>query len=127
MMQRLLEASTTYAKERQQFGRPIGKFQSIANRIAEMEVRLEAARLMVYRAAWLKKTGRHALREASLAKLFVSEACLKSALDAVQIHGGYGYMTEFELERELRDAVAGTIYSGTSDIQKMIIAGFRGL
>lgn len=127
MMQRLLEASTTYAKERQQFGRPIGKFQSIANRIAEMEVRLEAARLMVYKAAWLKRTGKHALREAAQVKLFVSEACVQSALDAVQIHGGYGYMTEFEIERDLRDAIAGTIYSGTSDIQKMIIAGFRGL
>jgi alkylation response protein AidB-like acyl-CoA dehydrogenase len=127
VMERLLESSTSYVKERQQFGQPIGKFQSIANRIADMELRLEAARLMVYKAAWLKKTGKHVLREAALAKLFVSEACIQTALDAVQIRGGYGYMTEFEIERDLRDSIAGTIYSGTSEIQKMIIAGFRGL
>lgn len=123
----LLETSVRYAKERQQFGKPIGKFQAIANKIAEMEVRLETARLILYKAAWLKKTGKHALREASIAKLYVSEACIQTCLDAIQIHGGYGYMTEFQIERELRDAIAGTIYSGTSEIQKMIIAGFHGL
>ncbi len=127
MMQRLLETSVHYAKERQQFGQPIGKFQSIANKIAEMDVRLETARLVLYKAAWLKKTGRHPLREASIAKLFVSEACVQSCFDAIRIHGGYGYMTEFEIERELRDAIGGTIYSGTSEIQKMIIASLLGL
>ncbi len=126
-MQRLLETCTHYARERKQFGQPIGKFQSISNKIAEMEVRLETARLVLYKAAWLKKQGRHALREAAVAKLAVSEAFIKSCLDAIQIHGGYGYMTEFEIERELRDAVGGTLYSGTSEIQKLIIAGFRGL
>ncbi len=126
-MQRLLETCTHYARERKQFGQPIGKFQSISNKVAEMEVRLEAARLVLYKAAWLKKQGRHALREAAVAKLAVSEAFIKSCLDAIQIHGGYGYMTEFEIERELRDAVGGTLYSGTSEIQKLIIAGFRGL
>jgi alkylation response protein AidB-like acyl-CoA dehydrogenase len=126
-MQRLLETSVRYAKDRRQFGRPIGRFQAISSKIAEMEVRLETARLVLYRAAWLKSQGKHALREASIAKLYISEACVASCLDALQIHGGYGYMTEFGIERELRDAVAGRIYSGTSEIQKLIIAGLRGL
>jgi alkylation response protein AidB-like acyl-CoA dehydrogenase len=126
-MQRVLEASVRYAKDRRQFGRPIGRFQAISSKIAEMEVRLETSRLVLYRAAWLKSQGKHALREASIAKLHISEACVASCLDALQIHGGYGYMTEFGIERELRDAVAGRIYSGTSEIQKLIIAGLRGL
>jgi hypothetical protein len=126
-MQRLIETCTRYARDRKQFGQPIGKFQSIANKIAEMEVRLETSRLVLYKAAWLKKQGKHALREASIAKLYVSEASVQTSLDAIQIHGGYGYMAEFEIERELRDAVGGTIYSGTSEIQKVIIAGLRGL
>jgi len=126
-MQRLIETCTRYARDRKQFGQPIGKFQSIANKIAEMEVRLEASRLVLYKAAWLKKQGKHALREASIAKLYVSEASVQTSLDAIQIHGGYGYMAEFEIERELRDAIGGTIYSGTSEIQKVIIAGLRGL
>ena len=108
-------------------GKGVGKLQSVANRLVDMGVRLETARLVLYKAAWLKKTGKHALREASIAKLYTSEVCVQSCLDAIQIHGGYGYMTEFQIERELRDAVAGTIYSGTSEIQKMIIAGFHGL
>jgi alkylation response protein AidB-like acyl-CoA dehydrogenase len=126
-MQRLLETSVNYARERQQFGEPIGKFPAIADKIAEMEVRLETARLVLYKAAWLKKQGKHPLREIAIAKLYVSEACVQSCLDAIQIHGGYGYMTEFQIERELRDAVAGKIYSGTSEIQKKIIAGLQGL
>jgi alkylation response protein AidB-like acyl-CoA dehydrogenase len=126
-MQRLLESSVRYAKERQQFGKFIGKFPAVSDRIAEMDVRLETARLILYKAAWLKKMGRHALREASIAKLYVSEACIQTSLDAIQIHGGYGYMTEYQIERDLRDAVAGRIYSGTSEIQKAIIAGFLGL
>lgn len=126
-LQRSLEASTKYAQERRQFGKPIGSFEAVSNKIAEMDVHLEAARLLVYKAAWLKSVGRHATREASIAKLYASEICIKSYLDAIQIHGGYGYMTEYPFERTLRDAVAGTIYSGTSEIQKLIIAGFRGL
>lgn len=126
-MQRLLETSVRYAKERKQFGKPIGKFPAVSDRIAEMDVRLETARLILYKAAWLKKIGRHALREASIAKLYVSEACIRTGLDAIQVHGGYGYMTEYQIERDLRDAIAGTIYSGTSEIQKAIIAGFLGL
>jgi alkylation response protein AidB-like acyl-CoA dehydrogenase len=126
-MQRLLETSVRYAKEREQFGKPIGKFPAVSDRIAEMDVRLEAARLMLHKAAWLKKMGRHAVREASIAKLFVSEAYVQTSLDAIQVHGGYGYMTEYQVERDLRDAIAGKIYSGTSEIQKAIIAGFLGL
>ena len=127
VMQRMLETSVNYARERQQFGEPIGKFPAIADKIAEMEVRLETARLILYKAAWLKKLGRHPLREIAIAKLYVSEACVQSCLDAIQIHGGYGYMTEFQIERELRDAIAGKIYSGTSEIQKKIVAGLQGL
>ena len=126
-MQRLLETSIKYANERRQFGEPIGKFSAVSDRIAEMDVRLEAGRLLLYKAAWLKKSGRHPLREAAIAKLFVSEAYVQSCLDAVKVHGGYGYMTEYQIERELRDAVAGTIYSGTADIQRKIISGFHGL
>jgi alkylation response protein AidB-like acyl-CoA dehydrogenase len=127
VMQRLLETSASYATDRKQFGQPIGKFPAVATKIAEMDIRLEASRLLLYKAAWLKSQGKHPLREAAIAKVFASEACIKSALDAIQVHGGYGYMTEFQIERELRDAVSGTIYSGTSEVQKMIIAGLHGL
>ena len=92
-----------------------------------MDVRLETARLILYKAAWLKAQGRHPMRESSMAKLYVSEACVASCLDAIQIHGGYGYMTEYQIERELRDAISSKIYSGTSEIHKRIIAGLHGL
>jgi alkylation response protein AidB-like acyl-CoA dehydrogenase len=126
MMQRVMETCIKYARERVQFGQPIGKFSAIGNKIADMDVRLETGRLLLYKAAWLKSQGRHPLREASMAKLYVSEACIQSCLDAIQIHGGYGYMTEYQIERELRDAIAGKIYSGTSEIQRVIIAGLHG-
>lgn len=126
-MQRQLETCVRYARERVQFGQTIGKFQSIGNRIADMRVRLEAARLMLYRVAWLKQTGKNAIVEAAAAKLFVSEAFVASSQDAIRIHGGYGYTTEFEIERDLRDAIGGTLYSGTSDIQRNIIARWMGL
>jgi alkylation response protein AidB-like acyl-CoA dehydrogenase len=126
-MQRLLETCVKYARERKQFGQAIGKFPAIANKVAEMDIRLETARLVLYKAAWLKKQGKHPLREAAIAKTYVSEACIQTCMDAIQIHGGYGYMTEYEIERELRDAIAGKIYSGTTEIQKMIIAGLHGL
>lgn len=126
-MQRQLERCVQYARERRQFGKPIGKFESISNRLADMKVRLETARLLVYKVGWLKRHGKQAALEAAMAKLYVSECAVQSNLDAVQIHGGYGYMTEFELERELRDSIAGTIYSGTSEIQRLIIAGCLGV
>jgi alkylation response protein AidB-like acyl-CoA dehydrogenase len=127
MMQRQLENAVKYARERQQFGQPIGKFAAISNKIADMEVRIETGRLALYKAAWLKSQGRHPLKEVSMAKLYVSEAAIQNCLDAIQIHGGYGYMTEYEVERELRDAISGKIYSGTSEIQRVIIAGLHGL
>jgi alkylation response protein AidB-like acyl-CoA dehydrogenase len=123
VMQRLLETCVRYASERQQFGQPIGKFSAIANKIAEMDIRLETARLVLYKAAWLKKLGKHPLREMAIAKAYVTEACIQTCLDAIQIHGGYGYTTEYQIERELRDAISGRIYSGTTEIQKLIIAG----
>ena len=126
-MDRQLEACIHYARTRKQFGQPIGKFQSISNRIAEMKVRLEAARLLLYKVAWLKKVGKPAHMEAALAKLYLSEVFTESSLDAIRIHGGYGYTTEFEVERDLRDAVGGLLYSGTSDMQRNIIARYLGL
>jgi alkylation response protein AidB-like acyl-CoA dehydrogenase len=126
-MERQLEASIRYARERKQFGQSISKFQSVANRIVDMKVRLETARLLLYKVAWLKKQGKAASMEAAMAKLYLSEAFVQSGLDAVATLGGYGYMTEFEVERDLRDAIGGTIYSGTSDIQRNIIALLLGL
>ena len=121
-MERQLERSIAYARERKQFGQRIGKFQAVAHRIVEMKTRLEAARLLLYRQAWL--LGRDTLSDADAAmvKLFLSEALVDSSLDALHVHGGYGYMTEYELERDVRDAIAGRLYSGTSEIQKNIIA-----
>jgi alkylation response protein AidB-like acyl-CoA dehydrogenase len=101
MMQRLIETCVKYARERQQFGQPIGKYSAIANKVADMEVRLETGRLLLYKAAWLKSQGRHALREASMAKLYVSEATVQTCLDAIQIHGGYGYTTRRDFGEDL--------------------------
>lgn len=126
-MQRQLEYAIQYAREREQFGQPIGKFQSVANRIVDMKLRLETARLLLYKVAWLKKSGKNAVMEAALAKLYLSESFIQSSLDAIRTLGSYGYMTEFEVERDLRDAVGGTLYSGTSDIQRNIIARLLGL
>lgn len=126
-MQRQLEHAIQYAREREQFGQPIGKFQSVANRIVDMKLRLETARLLLYKVAWLKKNGKNAVMEAALAKLYLSESFIQSSLDAIRTLGSYGYMTEFEVERDLRDAIGGTLYSGTSDIQRNIIARLLGL
>jgi alkylation response protein AidB-like acyl-CoA dehydrogenase len=126
-MQRLLEQAVEYARTRVQGGRPIGKYQAVSHRIADMKVRLEASRLMVYRAASRLDRARDVALDASTAKLFVSESLVQSALDTVQVLGGYGFMTEYEVERTLRDAVGSTIYSGTSEIQRNIIAGWLGL
>ncbi|HRP94622.1 MAG TPA: acyl-CoA dehydrogenase family protein [Rhodocyclaceae bacterium] len=126
-MERLLDTSVTYARTRQQFGQPIGKFQAVAHKIADMKVQLEAARLLTYRAAWRLQHQRNASLDAAIAKLAVSESLLKTALEAVHVHGGYGYMVEYEVERALRDAVGSTIYSGTSEMQRTIIARWLGL
>jgi alkylation response protein AidB-like acyl-CoA dehydrogenase len=127
VMERQLERSIEYARERVQYHQPIGKFQSVANRIVDMKVRLETARLILYKVAWLKKMGKPTAMEAAMAKLYLSECFVQSGLDAIRTLGGYGYMTEFEVERDLRDAIGGTIYSGTSDIQRNIIARLLGL
>lgn len=126
-MEHQLEMSVRYARERRQFGQPIGRFQSVGNRVADMKVRLETARLILYKVAWLKKMDRPATMEAAIAKLYLSESFVESSLQAIGIHGGYGYMVESEIERDLRDAIGGTIYSGTSDIQRTIIARLLGL
>jgi len=127
VIERLLETAITYSRTRQQFNQTIGKFQAISHKIADMKVQLEAARLLAYKAAWKLANSRSASLDSSIGKLFVSESLLKSALECVQIHGGYGFMVEYEVERVLRDAVAGTIYSGTSEMQRNIIARWLGL
>ena len=116
------EAASAYAKEREQFGRPIASFQGIAFKIADMAVQIDAARLMVYRAAWLKDSGQPYSTEAAMAKLFASEVAKQVTNDAVQVHGGYGYITEYKVERYLRDAKLTEIGEGTSEIQRMVIA-----
>lgn len=126
-MERLLETAIAYARTRSQFGQLIGKFQAVSHRIADMKVSLEAARLLVYRAAWRLEHARSASLDAAMAKLFVSESLLQAALGTVQIHGGYGFMSEYEVERALRDAVGSTLYSGTSEMQRNIIARWLGL
>jgi hypothetical protein len=126
-MERQLEVCIEYVQSRKQFKRPIGKFQSVSNRIVDMKVRLETSRLLLYRVAWLKHSGQDAVMDAAIAKLYLSEAWVQSCLDAVQIHGGYGFTTEFELERDLRDSIGGRIYSGTSEMQRNIIASRLGL
>lgn len=126
-MHRQLEACVQYARERKQFGQSIGKFQSVSNKIADMYLRMEASRMLIYRVAWLKQRGTPAISEAAAAKVYTSEAWVQNSLDAIQIHGAYGYMTDSEVERDLRDSIAGTIYSGTSEIQRLIIARDLGL
>ena len=126
-MRRQLETCVAYARSREQFGQPIGKFQGVSGKLADMYVRLEAARSLIYKVAWLKAQGRSAPAEAAAAKLFTSEAFVRSSQDAIQVHGAYGYMKEAGIERDLRDAVAGTIYSGTSEIQRVVLARMLGL
>ena len=127
VMRRQLEDCIRHARSRKQFGRPIGKNQSVANRIVDMKVRLETCRPLVHRIGELKDRDKPAMLEAALAKLYVSDCFIKSSLDAVQIFGGYGYMTEQQVERDLRDAVGSGLYSGTSEIQRNIIAKALGL
>jgi alkylation response protein AidB-like acyl-CoA dehydrogenase len=126
-LERQIEACVDRAKSWQRFGKPIGKFQSVSNRIADMKLRLETARLLIYKTAWLKAKGKRAAMESALAKLYVSDCLVQSGLDAIQVFGGYGYTTEYGVERDLRDAVGGSIYSGTSEIQRMIVARHLGL
>src|SRR5207245_10612589 len=117
-----LDDCINYARGRRQFGRPIAKFESIANKIADMKVALEASRLLLYYAGWLHGQKKNTVLESAIAKLFVSESHVRSALDALQLSGGYGYMKDYPIEREVRDALSGTLYSGTSEMQRKIIA-----
>jgi acyl-CoA dehydrogenase len=117
-----LEAAAIYANERQQFGRPIGRFDSIANKLADMATEVDAARLLTLRAAWRKERGLPFSREASMAKLFATETANRVAGEAVQIHGGYGYVKEYDVERFYREARVTTIYEGTSEVQRIVIA-----
>ncbi|MDJ0793300.1 MAG: acyl-CoA dehydrogenase family protein [Woeseiaceae bacterium] len=126
-LQRILERSAGFARERKQFGVPISSFQAISHRIAEMRINLELTRLVIAKAAWQIDNGKPSALYSSIGKLLASEACKSACMDAVQIHGGMGYMAEGDLERELRDSIAGTIYSGSSEIQRNIIAKLSGV
>ncbi len=127
LMQRKLEECVEYVRTREQFGRPIGDNQALSHKIAEMAVRIELSRLILYKTAWMKSQGMRAPLESAIAKLFVSESFLSNSLEAVQIHGAYGYSGEYDYERHLRDSVAGRIYSGTSEVQRTIIARQLGV
>ena len=120
-----LEASVAYAKERRTFGKPIAAHQLVQDMIARMVVDIDASRLLLYRAGELKNAGKPNTRETSIAKYYCTEAALRCANDAIQIHGGMGYSNEYPVERYMRDARVATIYEGTSQIQKLIIAGYE--
>jgi butyryl-CoA dehydrogenase len=117
-----LDEAIKYAKEREQFGKPIGKFQAIQWMLAEMATKVEAARNLVYRAAYLKDAGRPYTKEAAMAKLYASRIAREVTSDAVQIHGGYGYTKDYPVERFYREAKITEIYEGTSEVQRMVIA-----
>ncbi len=126
-MARQLDECVTFARKREVFGQPISNYQSVSNRLADMKLRLETSRLLLYRAAWAMDNGGASAAEAALAKLHISEAFVASSLDAIRIHGGKGYLSEAGIERDLRDATGGVIYSGTSDIQRQVIARLLGV
>jgi alkylation response protein AidB-like acyl-CoA dehydrogenase len=117
-----LEASIRYANERRQFDRLIGEFDAIREMLANMAIEVDTARLLTYQAAWLRDQGRPHIKEASLAKWHASEAATRAANWAIQIHGGYGYLAEFNVERYWRDARITEIYEGTTEVQKMVVA-----
>jgi alkylation response protein AidB-like acyl-CoA dehydrogenase len=121
-MRRQLERCMAHAKRRKQFGQAIGKFQSVANKLVDMKLRLETCRPLVYKIGWLKAQGKDATVESAMAKLYVSECFVKSSLDAVQLFGAAGFVAENGIERDLRDSIGSTIYSGTNEIQRNIIA-----
>ncbi|MFW0718113.1 acyl-CoA dehydrogenase [Pedobacter sp. N23S346] len=116
------ELATQYAKERKSFGKPISEHQAIAFKLADMATQIEAARLLVYKAAWLKDQGLPYTQAGSMAKLFASKVAMDVTIEAVQVHGGYGFVKEYHVERLMRDAKITQIYEGTSEIQKMIIS-----
>jgi len=116
------ELAVAYSKEREAFGKPIHKFQGVSFKLADMATEIEAARLMVYRAAWLKDQGMDYAQAAAMAKLYASSVAMKHTVEAVQVHGGYGFVKEYHVERLMRDAKITQIYEGTSEIQKLVIA-----
>jgi alkylation response protein AidB-like acyl-CoA dehydrogenase len=126
-MRRQLERSLEYARQRKQFGQPIGSFQAISRMLVDMRLRVDTARLLLYRLGWLLDQQKPATLESALTKLYLSESFVRSSLDALQIHGGYGFMSEYELERDVRDAIGSRLYSGTSEIQYNIVARTMGL
>lgn len=127
VMERTLDLTVDRARRRHQFGQAIGTFQAVSHKIADMKLRLEASRLLVYKAAALHDRGETVTMAAALAKLQTSEAAVSSALDAIRIHGAEGYVVAGGIERELRDALGGLAYSGTSEIQRSIVARFLGV
>ena len=126
-MARQLDECIAWARKRRQFGEPIGRFQSVANRLAGMKPRLETSRMLLYRMAWVKETGGSSPMDAAMTKLQVSESFAANSLDAMRVHGARGYLGEYGVERDVRDALGGVIYGGTSDIQRNIIARSLGL
>jgi alkylation response protein AidB-like acyl-CoA dehydrogenase len=126
-MQAILDLAVDYAKERKQFGRPIGTNQAMAHMLADMQTDLEASRLLMWRAAWQLASGKDALKEISMAKLFASEAYARLANQGMQVLGAYGYNMEFDMQRHFRDARSATIGAGTSQMQRNLIAGLMGL
>ncbi|WP_251555032.1 acyl-CoA dehydrogenase [Neobacillus muris] len=120
------ERALAYSKDRKQFGRPISSFQAIQFKLADMAMKIELARNMVYKAAWLKDQGRPFSKEAAICKLYASEICMEITSQAVQIHGGYGYMKEYHVERMMRDAKLLEIGEGTSEVQRMVISRLIG-
>jgi len=126
-MQRQLEEAIEFARGRRQFDQPIGRYQSVANRIVDMKLRVETCRLLLYKLAWLESRGESRAMDAALTKLQLSESFIDSSLDAIRIHGARGYVQELGIERDLRDGIGGIIYSGTSDIQRNVVARMLGL
>ena len=120
--QAAFDDSLAYAKERRQFEQPLANFQAIQWMLADMATRLDSARLLIYRAAWLKNMGMPYIKEASMAKLYAAETSRMVTNNAMQIHGGYGYCKDYPVERYLRDAKITEIYEGTSEMQRMTIA-----
>jgi len=120
--QLIVEDALQYSKKRMQFGKPIGKFQMIQKMLADMQTEVDAARLLTYRAAWMKDHGIYCLKEASMAKLFASDVCMRCAIQGMEILGGYGFTMEYDMQRYFRDAQQNKIGGGTSEIQRLIIA-----
>jgi alkylation response protein AidB-like acyl-CoA dehydrogenase len=116
------DAALKYSLQRKQFGRPISEFQSIQNKLADMATEIDAARLLTYRAGWMKDQGERVTKESAMAKLYASEVAVRATNEAVQIHGGYGFLKDYPVEKFYRDVKLCTIGEGTSEIQRLVIA-----